>query len=303
MPDVKFEIIETKMIAVEKIDTGDNMRVENVQVDIESLIASIRSRGQLQPIRVFAIDPDSSDTRYSVLVGQRRFLAFKELAASDPEYAEIRAEIIQRPPGLDEESFKTSVWLDSFVENDMRANPTEADFIRACTEFFRVFADVQIVAEKVGRSVRDVRKYIKAARLVPELDQMVRAGRLDLNHALRLQDSSTDDETHVIDVERALTLAGMANREGRVPNPFIRAAVQNQDRTAEEVVDLVNNPPPATNHRMVLLIDIPIYNRVREKADRESLTDEEAAIDLIETALSLGPQSSAQGDEEEEFFD
>ena len=66
---------EAKPIPLDRLDVSDqNVRRQNITADIDSMMASLSTFGLLQPIVVVP-----QGDRYSVIIGQRRYLAAKDL--------------------------------------------------------------------------------------------------------------------------------------------------------------------------------------------------------------------------------
>ena len=110
-----WPIIETKKIPVKNVHTGDNVRKEDVEADHIWLVDSIKEIGQLQPIRVYIFEEKDGEPQYSVILGQRRVLAMKQLAASDSKFKEIRADIVEVPIGISKDELEAALIVQSLL--------------------------------------------------------------------------------------------------------------------------------------------------------------------------------------------
>lgn len=91
-----------------------NVRRDIDPTTIEELAATIKERGQLQPITVA---PKDTDGRYRIMFGERRWRACQELGLR------VRA-IVSKTDDIGR------VRIDQFIENDQREDLTTADMIR-----------------------------------------------------------------------------------------------------------------------------------------------------------------------------
>jgi ParB family chromosome partitioning protein len=67
--------------------------VDEASEEFEDLVGSIRAHGLIQPISLWQVDEENGE-RYTIIAGERRWRAFKRLAAEDPNaYASIPATI------------------------------------------------------------------------------------------------------------------------------------------------------------------------------------------------------------------
>lgn len=92
----------------------DNVRRAIDPATIEELAATIKERGQLQPITVA---PKEADGRYRIMFGERRWRACQQLGMR------VRA-IVAKTDDIEQ------VRIDQFIENDQREDLTTADMIR-----------------------------------------------------------------------------------------------------------------------------------------------------------------------------
>ena len=142
MSDEKIYPIELCDIEISEF----NVRHGNPTTDLNELAASIRKLGLLHPVVLIG---EHGTPPYSLIAGQRRFLAHQRLRRKD-----IRAVFAGK---LDE---KKAILL-SLVENLQSVDLNHADTARAITRLYEEFgSDDRRVHRETGLSLRRVRDYI-----------------------------------------------------------------------------------------------------------------------------------------------
>jgi ParB family chromosome partitioning protein len=137
-------------VELSKIEiSSSNVRKQGVNQDIDELADSIKAVGGLiQPVKVMKKDGD----RFELIVGQRRFLAYKKLG-----WPTIPAIVIDK---LDKED----AMIHSLVENVHRAELNHADAAKATTDLYKRFKK-DVAIEKVhritGLSHKRIRQYVE----------------------------------------------------------------------------------------------------------------------------------------------
>ena len=191
---------EVKPIKLSELDISpSNVRKQNVTADLDSLAASLQEFGLLQPIVVHA-----SDGRYTIIVGQRRYLAARQLG-----WESIPAFVLNRP--FDQEQ---STIL-SLSENIQRRDLSARDQADACAYLLEQLGTISRVAEVLAISPTTVRRWL-GYRAVPEpIKTFVDAGRLSRGQATRIA-------SHVENEETAVAIAARVASEN---NPVLRARV------------------------------------------------------------------------------
>jgi ParB/RepB/Spo0J family partition protein len=174
--------MEVTEIPVDLIDISDaNTRkdLSDGQVDstIEDLARSIERQGLLSPIFVFA----TADGRYSLVAGQRRLLASKQLGKKS-----IPA--VVHPPMTDESA--TAV---SLVENVHRADMNPRDKAVALNHLVEHLGSIQAASRETGVGESTIRKYVQLLALAPSLQESLAAGETKNTQALaRLAQTFSD---------------------------------------------------------------------------------------------------------------
>lgn len=156
-----------------------NVRTESIRSGLEELKASIKNVGLIHPIVVTRV----SQNKYSLIVGQRRFLSFQELGEKT-----IPAIIIN---DVDDVTKR----LISFAENINRRQLPYNDTIKVCDELYNAYSKypkskrLEKISQEVGISIETVMKYL-SYRIVPEpVRQLVEQKKLDRSQAFKLTET------------------------------------------------------------------------------------------------------------------
>lgn len=132
------------------------------------LAKSIEKQGLLSPITVFR----KPDGRYSLIAGQRRLLACKQLG-----WPTISAIVRESMTDAD----ATAI---SLVENVHRADMNPRDKAVAFKALLDRFGDLQTVSRETGVGVSTIRKYVQLLDLAPQLQEQLAAGEARNTEAL-----------------------------------------------------------------------------------------------------------------------
>lgn len=133
---------------------------------IESLAASLKERGAIQPVLVRRVDG-----QYELVAGERRLRA-------------ARAAGLESLPAIVRELSDDEAATMTLIENIQREdlNPIdEAHALRGLAD--RLHQTHEQIAERVGRARATVTNLIRLLELCPEVQQLVRDGRISMGHA------------------------------------------------------------------------------------------------------------------------
>ncbi len=125
-----------------------NGRREIDLATIDELAATIKERGQLQPITVA---PTDADGRYRIMFGERRWRACQQLGMR------VRA-IVSKTDDIEQ------VRIDQFIENDQREDLTTADMIRFVVGQVEGGRSLAELARTTGRNRSVLSRYQGLAR-------------------------------------------------------------------------------------------------------------------------------------------
>ncbi|MCW3134992.1 MAG: ParB/RepB/Spo0J family partition protein [Methanophagales archaeon] len=141
-----MEVKEIRIAEIElsEFNTRKDLNAGTEDTGIEDLANSIKEKGLLNPITVRR----NIDDTYSLIAGQRRFLACKSLGW-DTIPAIIR-----------DITDDTDATIISLIENVHRADMNPIDKARAYQMIYKKYHDYSKVAKETGVSVSTVRKYL-----------------------------------------------------------------------------------------------------------------------------------------------
>ncbi len=180
---------------------GDwNVRHSDIAAGLSDLAASLDKYGQLQPIMVI-----EKANKYEIVIGQRRYLAAKQL-----EWETISATIL--PP----DTSKREATVLSFIENSQRVEIPALDKERTCKFLLDELGSVAAVAKELGCSVVTVRKWLSFSTVPDKLKEMVKPGGITRDQAIRLS-RHIDDESKVVEIaERMAEIKPAKNDRERI---------------------------------------------------------------------------------------
>lgn len=152
-----MEVKEIKISNIElsEFNTRKDLNAGTEDTGIEDLANSIKEKGLLNPITVRR----NSDGTYSLIAGQRRFLACKSLGW-DTVPAIIR-----------DITDDTDATIISLIENVHRADMNPIDKARAYQMIYTKYNDYSKIAKETGVSVSTVRKYLTLLNLAPSIQE------------------------------------------------------------------------------------------------------------------------------------
>ena len=209
---------EAKPIPIDQLDVSDlNVRRQNITADIDSMMASLKTFGLLQPIVVVP-----QGDRYSVVIGQRRYLAAKDLGWDTiPAFV---SEPLDRVKGT----------ILSLSENTQRRDLSARDRAEACDYLVEEIGSISEVAQHLGVSSSTVRRWLGYRAVPGRIKALVEEGKMTADQATRIWQHIDDENTalevalHAAEqstpVERRRVLESAAELPGRSAGTIIRRA-------------------------------------------------------------------------------
>lgn len=264
------KVVEFKDILLEELEIGKGqVRLSDIDKDIDDLVDSIRKVGLLEPILVA---PPGPSGKYEIILGQRRYLAHRLLQEEtimagvlDKRIEEIEAKVL------------------SVTENLVRSNLNRKDLIDVCTYLYKHYGSMNAVATETGLSSEKVSDYVKYDRLIPELKKVVDEGDVDLNAALRTQDALAVEGN--LDPQECLKLAKEMTGMSGAQRKNVQKKLRDQPNTSvDEVVEDAKSGGKVT--QIVVTLGHQIHASLKRFASAENTTVDEAAAQLIEDGLS-----------------
>lgn len=205
-------------VPLDKLVISDsNVRRRAITADVDELARNIDMHGLQQPIVVW-----EEAGKFEILIGQRRYLAAKQLGWKD-----IPARILDEP--LDEMEAKVA----SFSENTLRRDLEPRDKADVCQYLYDRLESVRAVAEHVGVSEPTVRKWLGYAAVPESLKTLVDEGGISRGQAQRLW-AGVPDEAKAVEVARLIT---EKNPPSQDQSRIITAAEELPSRSIETIVE------------------------------------------------------------------
>lgn len=266
-----------KEIDLEDIIVGQVQVRTSTFGDTSELAKSIKTSGLLQPIRV---TPKNKDGKHEIILGQRRYIAFRELVEHDKKFSKIPCFIDSRK--LDVVDYK----ILSISENFFRQPNSELEKIEAFEAAFNKYATIKSVAEKMGCSSSTARKYIKTTRLPKLMRESIDNGEISADHALTSydkicaaqgQDSLDDKEDIEMAIELAKDLKGVSapikkNLLDKIPN---NSPIEGIDALKAKV-ELVKNP---NTNRVEVNFGVVEFASIEASAEEKGIDNETVVHD------------------------
>ena len=224
---------EVKPIKLDDLDISPfNVRKQNVTADLDALAASMHEFGLLQPIVVHA-----TGSRYTIIVGQRRYLAARQL-----RWDTIPAFVLNRPFDREQNTIL------SLSENIQRRDLSARDQAEACAYLLERLGTIPKVAEALGISATTVRRWL-GYRAVPEsIKAFVDEGRLSRGQAARIASNIEDEETAV----------AIASKVASENNPVLRARVlESVDELPGRSAETILRRAEEKSRELILTVHLP----------------------------------------------
>lgn len=198
------------------IISGSNVRRSDIRADVDELAKNMAQHGLLQPIVV-----QEMGDKFEVLIGQRRYLAARELG-----WDAIPARIVAPP--LDEMEIKVA----SFSENALRRDLEARDKAEVCQYLYDRLGSVSAVADHLGVSPPTVSKWLGYAAVPDSLKDLVSKGSITRPQAERLW-AGVADEEKAVEIGR---LIGEKNTTPQEQKLIITAAEELPDRSIPTIM-------------------------------------------------------------------
>ena len=149
---------------------------------IDELAESIRKYKLLQPVVVYEQTPGT----YELIIGQRRFLAFKQLAKKYDSYKQIPAVEITKP---DKEKLK----IMSLSENIHRVELNRGDIVEVISFLYKKYnKSAKKVSSLLGVSIPTVYNYLKIKDAPDEIKKMYVNKKIVREDVKRLMEMAPD---------------------------------------------------------------------------------------------------------------
>lgn len=221
-------ISETREINLIELDLGNQQtRTHEVTKEIEELEDSIRINGVIHPI---LIAPSMVPGKFTIIAGQRRFLACQSLHLTT-----IPARI------LSEQVDEIEAVSISIAENLVRRDPVRIDMINACIKLFTHYGTIADVCTATGLPSGKVKQFLRMESLMPELKAKVLGDPKKLDQAVRAQQAAEAKSVHGL-VDTQVALNYFEDLESLPPTKqkeVVSKTESNPARDSEEILEEV----------------------------------------------------------------
>ena len=207
------------------------------------LVTSIEESGIIEPLLLKAKDDD----RYTLISGHRRMhaaqlIGLAKVPACVKQFSDDEAIIamvdanLQRPKILtSEKALAVKRKMDALKRKAGRPKKNGAPE----EHHFRGVKSVDILAEQLGESREQVRRYARVARLIPDLLRLLDDGRMKMRPAVELSYLTEDEQKRVFDV-----MAAEACTPSHEQARLLRKMSEDGTLTDAELEELMQQPKP-----------------------------------------------------------
>lgn len=178
----------TELIPISVILLNED-RTEGGKGDIESLARNMDKYGQINAVTVVRIENVESDKMYRIIAGRRRIAAAELLG-----WTEIRADVYEA-----DEISEDSEEMIALSENAAREEMNAIDEGILYANELKKGTPVEELAALFCRNKSTVYQRAKLARLVPEMRELYKAGRIPLHVAAMASDLPEEAQKKVAD--------------------------------------------------------------------------------------------------------
>lgn len=188
-------------IPLDKLDISEaNVRRRDVTGDIDDLAQSLQEIGLLYPI---VVKPKAD--RYEILIGQRRYLAAKQLG-----WDRMAARVLPETTG------SVEARILSLSENVQRRDLTPRDKADACAYLLQQLGTRVAVAGRLGVSEQTVRRWLGYAAVPEALKVLVEQGSISASVATRLAQGVDDEGKAVAIAQRVAEMRPSKDQRDRI---------------------------------------------------------------------------------------
>lgn len=171
-----------------------NMRTIRKNADIEEIKQSIRSSGIIEPLIV-----RKYKEKFEVVVGQRRFLAAKELKLKEvpcvvkelSDQEALSYSLIENLQRSDVDPIDVAEGLKKLY--DMKKLEVTSKFKQTHKEY-TIAQFSEEVSKQIGLSDRQVREYLSLTNLTPEVQELVSEGKLTIESGSKLKQLPEEEQ-------------------------------------------------------------------------------------------------------------
>lgn len=251
-------------LPIDKIDVSLlNVRKTNLEEGIEQLASSIESIGIQQPVVVI-----QKGDRYDLIIGQRRYLAFKRLERK--KIPALITKIRSETDGI----------IKSFCENIHRLDLEYRNKMQVATLLMQKLGSIKEIAKQLGVTEQTVVKYLGYAAVPEEIKKMVDEGNLGATTALEIVRNITDSRRAIEIAEKIQELPRSEDR-----NYLIDVARESPDKSVKTVFKLSKRR--SLMKEVTIHVTQKVYDAINKAAAKYERDTESVAREAIEDWLSI----------------
>lgn len=234
-----------------------NVRTRQVEAGLDELAENIKRIGLIHPPIVF-----KTDDRYELIVGQRRFLAFKKLG---------RETIPVLVTGAVDE---TRARILSLSEGIHRKELPAGDLMDAIEALYLKYGSPKAIADELGIKEHTVRSWLPVSLAPPELKEMVKERKIKPSDARKALAAGGTDKEKIVKIAKAITK--MTAPEKR---RLVDLSVEKPEAPATALVEEAKKPH--VEERVIVHLT-PKYAKALDLASRDLGMDRQ---DVAKTAI------------------
>jgi ParB family chromosome partitioning protein len=262
----RYQDLPIKDLAIDRFE----VRKQNVGEQLDELAANIEKYGLLQPIVVCRHSKDPS--KWEIVMGQRRYLAHKQILKRTKITAGIIDHTIEYEQGL---ALAAS-------ENVVRLDMTRKDLIDVCADLFKKYDTIQDVADATKLPYHIVRQYIRFDGLPADLQTLVDKKEINVELAMKVQDVATASGSYNKQ-EATKLLKVLKTVDNPIQKKILELKKENPTVALDKIVKKAEQPDETLKIKVTLG---PSQARALKKYAEDEETDEHAAAEnLIENGL------------------
>ena len=262
----------TEDIPIDSIELArEQVRQEKVGEGLEELAANIDRVGLLYPVVVARLGKGGD--RWELIAGQRRFLAIKNFL----KWNSIRALCIDQE--LDDLQALTISASENFLQQRMTSN----DWKATCNRLWDIFGQWSKIHAETGLPIPLIKKYVKGARLAPELKELEQEG-YSTDLLIKAQDHT--EEKGIPNPARAVELIkSLMPLDDAARTRSMAIAKNNPNLEIAKVIEEAEKPPPATVTAKVTF-EGGEADRLTRFAEEENATVNETVRNIVTDFLN-----------------
>jgi len=266
MSEARRAPLKFKRLKLEDIDVSlSNVRKSHLEKGIKELADSIREIGVQQPV-VVCEKKDRNQTRYDLIIGQRRYLASR--MANEPRIPSLITTVKN----------KTDALVKSFSENIHRLDLDYRDKMQVATELLNKCGTIGEVSKRLGVSYQTVKKYLGYAAVPEAIKKMVDEGKFGATTALDIV-QNIDDEEKAIEIAEGIQ--ELPRSETR--SYYIDIAKENPDESNKKILNMAKKR--SKMKQITIHVTERRYKAVLKASDQYGLEKEYLVKEALEEWL------------------